>query len=95
MQTIAFKTRRAAENDSERPEVPEHFTCIDPAQKPMVLSFLENRDPNLKEQAMVHLRLCLHCREIAANYLEQLRKQSSDPVYTLDVNLDVARNHVS
>lgn len=95
MQTIDFKTRKAPETDSERPEVPEHFTCIDPAQKPMVLLFLTNHDPNLKEQAMVHLRLCLHCRDIAAKYIEQLPRESSKSVYTSRVDLGVASSHLS
>lgn len=95
MQTIDFKTRRAPEIDSERPEVPEQFTCIDPAQKPMVLLFLSNRDPQLKEQAMVHLRLCLQCREIAAKQLEQLPTKSSKSVYTSHVGLGVTTNQFS
>ena len=95
MLTIDFKTKQAPETDSERPEVPDHFTCVDPAQKLMVLHFLSNLDPNLKEQALVHLRLCLHCRDIAAKHLSNLPNESSRPTYTSRVELGIATNHVS
>jgi len=95
MQTIDFKTKQAPETDSERPEVPDQFTCVDPAQKRMVRLFLSNLDPNLKEQALVHLKLCLHCREFAAKQLNESPKESSNSIYTSRVELDVTPNHVS
>lgn len=61
---------KATGTDGEQPEVPEDFICIDPPQKPLVFDFLTNFDQDIKELAMLHLRLCLHCREIAATVLE-------------------------
>lgn len=54
----------------EKPEVPEDFICIDPEQKPLVFDFLNGFKQDLKEVALLHLRLCLHCREMAATVLK-------------------------
>ncbi|HEX8847748.1 MAG TPA: hypothetical protein VF791_24115 [Pyrinomonadaceae bacterium] len=63
------KKKRGGTQD-EKPEVPEDFICIDPEQKPLVFDFLNGFKQELKEAALLHLRLCLHCREIAATVLK-------------------------
>ena len=59
------KVKRDMDHDHEKPEVPEHFSCIDPKQQAMVLQALTNFDKELTGQALVHLKLCLYCQEIA------------------------------
>lgn len=59
-----------AETDVEQPEVPEDFICIDPPQQPLVLDYLSNFNQEIKEAALIHLKLCLHCRELAATVLK-------------------------
>jgi hypothetical protein len=63
------KKKRGGTQD-EKPEVPEDFICIDPKQQPLVFDFLNGFKQDLKEVALLHLRLCLHCREIAATVLK-------------------------
>lgn len=67
-----LKVKKATETDSEKAEVPEGFICIDPGQKRMVLKFLDNSNHRPTGQVLVHLKLCLHCREIAANKKPEL-----------------------
>lgn len=56
--------------DGEQPEVPEDFICIDPEQQPLVFDFLNNSNQDIKETALMHLELCLHCREVAATIIK-------------------------
>ncbi len=62
--------KKVAETEGEKPEVPEDFICIDPAEKPLVFDFLTGLKQELAEVALIHLRLCLHCREIATTFLK-------------------------
>lgn len=67
-----LKVKKSTETDSGKPEVPEDFICIDPKQKRMVLEFLDNFNQRPTDQVLVHLKLCLYCREIAANKKPEL-----------------------
>lgn len=62
--------KKSAETEGEKPEVPEDFICIDPAEKPQVFDFLTGLRQDVAELAFIHLRLCLHCRELAATVLK-------------------------
>ncbi|HEY0077890.1 MAG TPA: hypothetical protein VGB73_04530 [Pyrinomonadaceae bacterium] len=62
--------KRFAETDSEEPGVPEDFSCIDPPQMPLVFDFLNTSNQDLKEMVLIHLQLCLHCRELAETVLK-------------------------
>ncbi|HLL70930.1 MAG TPA: hypothetical protein VK363_05820 [Pyrinomonadaceae bacterium] len=70
METQKKVRKKHAGTEAEKPEVPEDFICIDPEQKPLVFDFLNGFKQELKEAALIHLRLCLHCREIAATVLK-------------------------
>jgi hypothetical protein len=59
-----------AEADSEPPQIPGKFVCIDPAQEHLIYDFLTDFNQDTKESALIHLRLCLHCRELAKAMLE-------------------------
>lgn len=80
MNTKDLKAKEATETDSEKPEVPEDFICIDPQQKPMVMKFLANSDQKPRGQVRVHLELCLHCREIAVNKRKTQRLFEPNPL---------------
>jgi hypothetical protein len=59
-----------AEATSELPQIPKNFICVDPSQRDLVFDFLADFNQDLKESALTHLRLCLHCRELAHGLLE-------------------------
>ena len=52
------------------PCVPKDFICVDPERKPLVLDFLMDFRQDLREPAITHIKLCLHCREMAATVLK-------------------------
>lgn len=56
--------------DSELPRITGRFICIDPSQRHLVYDFLADFNQGGRESALVHLRLCLHCRELAQALLE-------------------------
>lgn len=62
--------RRRSEADAELSQIPRKFICIDPAQKHLVFDFLSDFNHDLRETALVHLRLCLHCCEVAQTVLK-------------------------
>jgi hypothetical protein len=95
MEAKDSKAKKANESDSEKPEVPEDFICIDPQQKPMVLQFLSDFNQNLKDEALVHLKLCLHCREIAANLPKIHRSARPKPPYYPCWDIVASSTHVS
>lgn len=70
MKTKEKVRKKNTGTQAEKPEVPEDFICIDPEQKPLVFDFLNGFEQNLKETVLLHLRLCLHCREIAGTVLK-------------------------
>lgn len=69
MRKERVKKKRGGTQD-EKPEVPEDFICIDPEQKLLVFDFLNGFKQDVKNIALLHLKLCLHCREIAATVLK-------------------------
>lgn len=83
------------QTDCEKPEVPEDFICIDPQQRIMVFEFLTNLTPSLKQQALIHLKLCLYCREIAETLLDPQRCLPTEAQYYLFKNRVVASDHIS
>lgn len=76
MKTTEKARKKQTGMEDEQPEVPEDFICIDPEQKPVVLDFLKGSEQDLKEAALLHLRLCLHCREMAETVLKIKRLES-------------------
>ena len=80
MKTKHFKAKKATETDSEKPEVPGDFICIDPQQKPMVMEFLANSNQKPSGQVRVHVELCLHCLEIAVNKRKTERLFEPNPL---------------
>ena len=86
--------KRATETDSEKPEVPEDFICVDPQQKPMVLQFLASSNQKPLGQILVHLELCLHCREIAANMRKTESSSNPNPPYYSCWDIIPSTNHV-
>lgn len=87
--------KEAAQTDSEKPEVPEDFICIDPQQESMVLQFLTTFNQSLREQALVHLKLCLRCRETADTMLDTKRSATTEPQPYLFIDKIVMSDHVS
>lgn len=53
------------EEDISPSRLPRNFICIDPSQRQLVFEYLSSFDQGIKEPALFHLRLCLHCREVA------------------------------
>lgn len=70
MNTKEKVRKKQAGTKAKKPEVPGEFICIDPEQKSLVFDFLNGFKQELKEAALFHLRLCLHCREIAGTVLK-------------------------
>lgn len=70
MKTKEKVRKKCDGTEAEQPEVPEDFICIDPEQKSLVFDFLNGFNQEVEELAMLHLRLCLYCREIAATHLK-------------------------
>jgi hypothetical protein len=70
METKEKVRKKGSGTEDENSEVPEDFTCIDPDQEPLVFDFLNGFKQDLKEKVLLHLRLCLHCSEIAATILK-------------------------
>jgi hypothetical protein len=65
------KTRKKVDQtEGDKPEVPGDFICIDPTEKPLVFDFLNGFKEDIEELALLHLRLCLHCRKLAATLLK-------------------------
>lgn len=52
------------------PAIPTDYVCVDPEQGALAFEFFRNLDEGDKEAALVHLRLCLHCREAVATLLK-------------------------
>jgi hypothetical protein len=72
MKTNEKVKKRCPETESNPSRLPKNFICIDPAERPVVFDFLKDstQDQTLKDAALIHLRLCLHCREAAATVLK-------------------------
>jgi hypothetical protein len=63
--------KKVDETEGDKPEVPGDFICIDPTEKPLVFDFLNGAREDIEEElALLHIRLCLHCRKIAATLLK-------------------------
>jgi hypothetical protein len=90
MKTKEKVRKRDSGTDSEPSRIPKRFVCIDPARKPLVLDFLMDFKQDLKDAAIMHLRLCLHCREMTTTvlkinrYLESKSRQTPQTEETLD-----------
>lgn len=86
------KVKKGTEFNHEKPEVPEGFICIDPEQKPMVLRALANFTEEVTGQALVHLRLCLHCREIAETMQKAYRSSAGLSVFRASLPKSIKDN---
>jgi hypothetical protein len=91
MSTKEKVRKKLTGTEAEKPEVPEDFICIDPSQQSLVYGFLKSFNNGfnngfsheVKEMAKIHLRLCLRCREIAAEVLKTDRYSEPKSAYYL------------
>ena len=61
---------RYSETGSEPSRIPRNYSCVEPARMSLVFDFLKDFKQDIKEPALMHLRLCLHCREVAVTLLK-------------------------
>lgn len=94
MKANDLKPKKRTDTESEKPEVPGDFICIDLQQKRMVLEFLGSSYQKPKGQVLVHLKLCLHCREIAANKHKTERLFEPNPLSYSCWDIIPSINHV-
>lgn len=79
----------------DEPEIPGDFICIDLAQKPLVFEYLTRFNPDLKRTALVHLKLCLHCSELAGELLDEGELCQSWPVPFLQAEARLNSDRIS
>ena len=70
MKTKRRARKRYSETGSEPSQRPENFICVDPSRMSFVFDFLKDFKQDVRDTALMHLRLCLHCREVAATLLK-------------------------
>lgn len=57
-----------AEADAGPSQPIEDYLCVDPEQGMLVFDWLNGFDDEAKETVVLHLRICLHCREAVADW---------------------------
>jgi len=57
-----------AEADVGPSQTLEDYLCVDPDQGILVFDWLNGLHSEAKEAVMLHLRICLHCREALADW---------------------------
>lgn len=62
-----------SETEPDPPRLPKNYICVDPTQKSLVFDFLKDFSEDIRESALMHLRLCLHCHE-AATFILKINK---------------------
>lgn len=69
MNTVGKENRKGARLGSNKPRLPKPYVCVDPPLTATVFGFLKGRHQEQKENVLIHLRLCLHCREAVTDWL--------------------------